>query len=508
MNKEWKYKEKVIIPAGSWVITLRRERRLNRYAMRYNHLNGRKILQYPVRDSRSVVSQYYYTAHRNNGIYFPCKDYLCKKRRAKEPVFSVAPTTPLGSLVQTEKEALIGREIPDKRFSQTSRPLLLETFSSVLLKYRLWTKVVKKKSSVKKITQFEIICPQVAGIDVSDNAGMMVAYPINEKEIVVEEFECYTGDLHRLSCTLKEYHIESVAMEATGVYWIALFILLQEDGFEVYLVNSKHVKNVTGRKNDEGDAEWIQKLHRCGLLSVSFQPDNQTRALRSVMRHRSDLVETRTCYLNRMQKALEQMNIKLHTVISDIDGKTGLSILHAIFEGERDAEKLANLCDPRIKASRKEIVKSLEGFWSETYLFELRQCYKAFQFHNDTIEECDRELEKNLLEMIAAKNDRIVPNIESVKRKRNYKRSIQINVTAYLKELNGIDITEITGISEINALRIFSETGTDMSRWKTEKHFTSWLGLAPNTKISGGKVISSHVPQKNIMRVMHSVWQL
>jgi len=137
MNKEWKYKEKVIIPAGSWVITLRRERRLNRYAMRYNHLNGRKILQYPVRDSRSVVSQYYYTAHRNNGIYFPCKDYLCKKFRAKETVFSVAPTTPLGSLVQTEKEALIGREIPDKKFSQTSRPLLLETFSSVLLKYRL-----------------------------------------------------------------------------------------------------------------------------------------------------------------------------------------------------------------------------------------------------------------------------------------------------------------------------------------------------------------------------------
>jgi transposase len=354
----------------------------------------------------------------------------------------------------------------------------------------------KKKSSVKKITQFEIIRPQVAGIDVSDNAGMMVAYPINEKEIVVEEFECYTGDLHRLSCTLKEYQIESVAMEATGVYWIALFILLQEDGFEVYLVNSKHVKNVTGRKNDEGDAEWIQKLHRCGLLSASFQPDNQTRALRSVMRHRSDLVETRTCYLNRMQKALEQMNIKLHTVISDIDGKTGLSILHAIFEGERDAEKLANLCDPRIKASRKEIVKSLEGFWSETHLFELRQCYKVFQFHNDTIEECDRELEKILLEMIAAKNDGIVPTIESVKRKRNYKRPIQINVTAYLKELNGIDITEITGISEINALRIFSETGTDMSRWKTEKHFTSWLGLAPNTKISGGKVISSHVPKK------------
>jgi transposase len=354
----------------------------------------------------------------------------------------------------------------------------------------------KKKSNVKKITQFEIIRPHVAGIDISDNAGMMVAYPLNEHEIAVEEFECYTCDLRRISSRLKEYKIESVAMEATGVYWIPLFLLLQEDGFEVYLVNSKHAKNVTGRKYDEEDAEWIQKLHRCGLLSASFQPDNQTRSLRSVVRHRSSIVATRSCYLNRMQKALEQMNIKLHTVISDIDGKTGLSILHAIFEGERDAEKLADLCDSRIKASRKDVVKSLEGFWSQTHLFELRQCYKAFQFHNDMIDECDREIEKILLEIIAGKNYGVIPDIENVKRKRNCKRQIQINVTAYLKEINGIDITEITGISEISAMTILSEVGTDMSKWKTAKHFTSWLGLAPNTKISGGKVISSRVPKK------------
>jgi len=354
----------------------------------------------------------------------------------------------------------------------------------------------KKKSSVKKITQFEIIRHQVAGIDVSDNAGMLVAYPFNDHEIAIEEFECYTCDLRRLSSRLKEYRIESVAMEATGVYWIPLFLLLQEDGFEVYLVNSKHVKNVTGRKDDESDAEWIQKLHRCGLLSASFQPDNLTRSLRSLIRHRSDLVATRSCYLNRMQKALEQMNIKFHTIISDLDGKTGLQILHAIFEGERNAEKLASLCAPRIKASREEMVKSLEGFWSETHLFELRQCYKAFHFQNDMIEECDRELEKILMEMIAMKNEGIIPEMEEVKRKKNYKRQIRMNVTAYLKELNGINITEITGISEISALTILSEAGTDMSKWKTDKNFTSWLGLAPNTKISGGKLISSRVPKK------------
>jgi len=174
----------------------------------------------------------------------------------------------------------------------------------------------------------------------------------------------------------------NIAMESTGVYWIPLFLLLQKDGFEVYLVNSKHTKNVTGRKDDEGDAEWIQKLHRCGLLSASFQPDNQTRGLRSVIRHRSSLVKTRSTYLNRMQKALEQMNLKIHTVISDIDGKTGQAIIRAILAGERDAEKLADLRDPRIKASREEIVKSLEGFFSEEHLFELEQCYKLYEFHN------------------------------------------------------------------------------------------------------------------------------
>ena len=354
----------------------------------------------------------------------------------------------------------------------------------------------RKKTNVKKITQFEIIRPQVAGIDVSDNADMMVAYPLNEKEIAVEAFGCYTCDLRRISSRLKEYKIESIAMEATGVYWIPLFLLLQEDGFEVYLVNAKHVKNVTGRKDDEEDAEWIQKLHRCGLLSASFQPDNMTRSLRSMVRHRSTLVQTRSSYLNRMQKALEQMNLKLHTVISDIDGKTGLAIIHAIFEGERNAEKLADLCHPRIKASRADVVKSLEGFWSETHLFELKQCYKAFQFHNDLIADCDREIEKQLLEMIAAQNHGVIPDIEKLKRKRNYKNQVHVDLTSYLKEINGVNMTEITSISEISALTILSEVGTDMSKWKTEKQFTSWLGLAPNTKISGGKVISSRVPKK------------
>jgi len=360
-------------------------------------------------------------------------------------------------------------------------------------------KTKKTKTGVKKITQFEIIRPNVAGIDVSDNDTMMVAYPINEAEVQIEAFECYTRDLYRISSTLKAHNIESVAMESTGVYWIPLFLLLQEDGFEVYLVNSKHVKNVTGRKEDEEDAEWIQKLHRCGLLSASFQPDNQTRSLRSVVRHRSAMVRTRATYLNRMQKALEQMNLKIHTIISDIDGKTGLSIINAILSGEREPDKLADLCDRRIKASREEIIKSLEGFWLEEHLFELSQCYKLYVFHNEMMNECDKKIEAILQQVIKSKNNGVMPQLGKLKRKLNYKNDINIDITNYLYELNQVDMVStngITGISEITALTIYSEIGDNLHRFKNEKHFTSWLGLAPNTKISGGKIISSRVPKK------------
>jgi transposase len=357
----------------------------------------------------------------------------------------------------------------------------------------------KTKTGVKKITQFEIIRSKVAGIDVSDNDTMMVAYPINETEVKIEAFECYTCDLRRISTTLKSCHIESVAMESTGVYWIPLFLLLQEDGFEVYLVNAKHTKNVTGRKDDEGDAEWIQKLHRCGLLNASFQPDNQTRALRSIVRHRNSLVQTRSTYLNRIQKALEQMNLKIHTVISDIDGKTGLAIINAIISGERDPEKLADLRDGRIKASREEIVKSLEGFWSEEHLFELEQCYKLYEFHNIMITDCELKIEKKLKELIKLKNNGIMPRLGKLKRKAGYKNDMSIDVTQYLNRLNKVDIVSvngITGIGQVSALTIYSEIGDNLDRFKNEKHFVSWLGLAPNTKISGGKIISCRVPKR------------
>jgi len=221
------------------------------------------------------------------------------------------------------------------------------------------SKIKTKNDQVKRISQLVVINPTAAGIDVSDNE-MMVAYPINSEQLEVRVFGCFTRDLYSIVQTLKSNGITTVAMESTGVYWVALFLLLQEYGFEVYLVNAKHVKNVTGRKDDESDAEWIQKLHSCGLLTASFQPDNMTRTLRSIVRHRKNLVQTSSTYLNRMQKALELMNIKLHTVISDIDGKTGTLIIESILAGERNPEVLAGFRDKRIKASREDIIKSLE----------------------------------------------------------------------------------------------------------------------------------------------------
>jgi len=348
---------------------------------------------------------------------------------------------------------------------------------------------------VKRISQLTVINPTVAGIDVSDTE-MMVAYPINSEQLEIRVFGCFTRDLHSIAKCLKENGVTTIAMEITWVYWVSLFLLLQEYGFEVCLVNAKHVKNVTGRKDDESNAEWIQKLHSCGLLTASFQPDNLTRTLRSIVRHRKCLEHTCSSYINRIQKTLELMNIKIHTIISDIDGKTGLLIIEAILAGKRNPEILADLRDRRIKASRKEIIKSLEGHYTTEHLFELRQCYQLYCTHREMIGECDREIEKQLIEQVASKNEGVITDISEAKRKTTKKHKLPFNATAYLKEIFGVDVTEVFGISELSALAILSEVGTDMSKWKTENHFTSWLGLAPNTKISGGKVISSRIMKK------------
>lgn len=356
-------------------------------------------------------------------------------------------------------------------------------------------KTTKKKSEVKKITELPRVNPLACGIDVSDKE-MMLAYPQNSNELVVESFGTFTCELRDIVIRLKEHKITTVAMESTGVYWVSLFLMLHDAGFEVFLVNASHVKNVSGRKDDESDAEWIQKLHTCGLLRPSFQPDNLTRTLRSIVRHRKNLVRSCATYINRIQKALELMNIKLHTIISDIDGKTGRLIIEAILAGERSPEKLADLRDKRIKASREEVVKSLDAFWTTEHLFELEQCYFLYDQHRQMIQKCDTELEKQLQVICASKNDGVVPEIPKTRKKASTKSKVPFNLTAYMNEILEVNVSKVDGLGDLSVLTIMSEVGTDMTKWKTEHHFTSWLGLAPNTKVSGGKIISSKIKKK------------
>lgn len=352
-----------------------------------------------------------------------------------------------------------------------------------------------KKEGVKKITQFQIINSHVAGVDVSEKQ-MDVAYPVSEQEIEIRSFEAYTQDLHELVQVLKSHGIVSVAMESTGVYWIPLFLLLQENGIEACLVNAAHVKNVTGRKDDEGDAEWIQKLHRCGLLRASFQPDGFTRELRTAVRTRDTFVRSCTDVLNRMQAAMEQMNLKIQSVLSDMDGASGIRIIEAILAGERDPHRLASLRDKRVKASAETVIKSLEGRWTREHLFTLKVQYEAYRFNKSKIAECDALIYELLMEEVKKKNNGVLPCVPAIKRKKSRKNAIKSNVTDLLYCMNGVDVTGITGISETSALAILSEVGSDMSRWKSEKQFTSWLGLAPNTKVSGGKILSSKIPKR------------
>lgn len=338
---------------------------------------------------------------------------------------------------------------------------------------------------------FPILNPDAAGIDIASKEHFVAVNPNSSSE-PIRCFGSFTQDLNAIASWLKECNVNTVAMEATGIYWISLFLILEEAGFDVVLVTAKHVKNVRGKKTDVIDAEWIRQLHSCGLLSASFQPDSFTRKLRTFMRHRKNLVEMAATHTRMMQKALEQMNIKLQHCIADITGKSGMLVIKAILEGERDPVKLASFCDGRIRKSKKEnIIKSLEGFWKEEHIFELEQSHDLYQSYQAKIRDCDAQIEGLLREQTGIDK---IPD-EKIKAKSN-KNNLNFNAKPLLNKLTGTDLSEIFGITETNALDIISEVGLDMSKWPTVKHFTSWLNLAPNNKISGGKIISSRIQKK------------
>jgi transposase len=375
----------------------------------------------------------------------------------------------------------------------------------------------KKQVIIKMSKEMTVINAHAAGVDIGDIEHFIAVESGEGYE--VRRYDAFTVDLKAIVKWLIAIGITTVAMESTGVYWLQLFLLLEEAGIEVYLVNAKHVKNVTGRKKDDTDAIWIQKLHRCGLLQKSFQPEHEQRVLRNYTRQRKNLVTIASDSSRRMQKALELMNIKVHTVLSDLLGKSGMSIVEALLKGERNPEVLAALCDQRIKATQEEIIKSLEGLWSEEYLFMLQQAYDEYKFYQKQIQDCDKKIQEQLLRQVAIVKEGDITDIpqensapeanqttsaygekglpqEKVMKKKAAKNKINFDVAAYLTVLFGVNLCAIPGVNEITGLELLAETGTDMDKWKSVKHYVAWLNLAPNTKITGGKVVSSKVMKK------------
>ena len=334
----------------------------------------------------------------------------------------------------------------------------------------------KKKNKASKRAHFQslpLIHPNAAGIDVGAKEHV-VAVPCDRDPQPVRTFQAFTPDLHELAVWLKRCGIETVALESTGIYWLSLYEVLEQHGFEVRVVNARHVKNVPGRtKTDVLDCQWIQKLHSFGLLNGSFRPDHQIRELRTYMRLRDNLVVEGTQAIHHMQKALFEMNVQLSNVISDITGESGLRIIEAILAGERNPEQLAALCSTRIKASRQTVAKSLHGNWDEALLFCLKTALETYRFSKNQIQDCDHCIERQL----ATFEIRIpLPNARQ-------------SLRTQLHQVCGVDLTKIPGIKEQAAQIIISEVGLDMSPWNTEKQFSSFLGLCPNNLITGGKIL-------------------
>ena len=341
-------------------------------------------------------------------------------------------------------------------------------------------KPIKPRAAALTITH-----PNAAGIDIG-SASHYCAVPADRDDEPVREFASFTADLNALADWLKACRVDTVAMESTGVYWIPLFELLESRGFTVLLVNARHVKNVSGRKSDVLDCQWLQQLMTYGLLSGAFRPSEQVCVLRSLSRQRAMLLRSQGRHVQHMQKALTQMNVQLANVIADVVGETGQKILRAINAGERDGQVLAALKNSRIHASADEIAASLQGNWRAEHLFALKQALAAFDFVGTQLAECDTEIEAQLQVLQTC-----VGEPAKGKKRGRARNAPKFDLRKQLFQVCGVDLTRIDGIDVTTALAVISETGADMARFKTAGHFASWLGLCPGTKITGGLRVSS-----------------
>jgi transposase len=347
-----------------------------------------------------------------------------------------------------------------------------------------------------KTASLPLVEPDAAGIDIGATQ-VFVAVPADRDSEPVRSFQTFTVELERLSDWLQACRIRTVAMESTGVYWIPLFQILEKRGFEVRLVNAHHVKNVPGRKTDVEDCQWIQHLHAVGLLRGSFRPEDEVCAIRSLWRHRDNLIQLATVHLQHMQKSLDQMNVQIHHVISDLAGTTGLTIVEAILAGERDPQKLSQLRDWRIKASEETIIKSLVGDYRAEHLFTLGQSLRSYRHYQQMIQEVDVQV-KQMVQRLPSK----VTNGQKPPKEKNPRKTPWRNEPPQLRDdlyrAFGVDLTQVPGINTLTAQMLLTEVGPDLSRFPTAAAFSSWLRLCPNPKISGGQILSSTTrPTKN-----------
>lgn len=349
---------------------------------------------------------------------------------------------------------------------------------------------MSRKLKRTRIAQPMLRClnQDAAGIDVGATE-VYVAVPPDRDVQPVRRFATFTEDLHAAANWLKACQIKTVAMESTGVYWIPLFQILEAHGFHVLLVNARHVKNVPGRKSDVADCQWVQYLHSVGLLRGSFRPEQLVCSVRSILRHRDSLVKMACVHTQHMQKALDQMNLQLHHVISNINGSTGMAIVEAILAGERNPQALARLRDPRIKATEATIAKSLVGDYRREHLFTLRQSLAAYRHYQELIAACDSEIEQ-YLEKFDSKVDPQQHPLPKPKDSRQPRRNeLRFDLRTHLYRIFGVDLTQVPGLNPLTANTLLTEIGPDLSRFANAAAFASWLGLCPDNRISGGKVL-------------------
>ena len=331
-----------------------------------------------------------------------------------------------------------------------------------------------------------VLRPNAAGIDIGSEEHYVSVPPDRDHEDV-RRFGCYTADLRRMAEWLKSCHIDTVAMEATGVYWVPAYEILEEYGFEVFLVDARQTRNVSGRKTDVLDCQWIRQLHSYGLLTAAFRPAQEIAALRAYWRHRQNLVESCARQIQLMQKALEQMNVQLHKAVSDIAGLTGLSIIRRIVAGDRNPQELAKLRHNRIMRSEAELAEALTGNYKAEHVFALAQALESYDFFQGQMERCDREIQQY---MAGLASKTLPPAVRATRQRSRWKNQPRFDLRYELHRVCGVDLTRIEAIDAVTAQTLISECGIDMSRFPSEKDFASWTCLCPNNRITGGRIRS------------------